>query len=203
MHFLEDPEGHVDAVHLGQDHRIVFNRTDLCSGEEHARSLIDPARVGIFHADPVVAADAFSEAPEIDNHQGDGQQADRHKNAYPQIVGTFLRHEASIVAIFRTTVHKIPNDRILAVAQIVGRPIEMAAAFIEQCDAISDSITTDHVVSHDDGRHRELLLQPQNKAIDTIGHDGVKTRGGLIVENHLERGNNRAGQGDPFAHASA
>jgi hypothetical protein len=79
----------------------------------------------------------------------------------------------------------------------------MAPPFIQQSHSIGHSIATSQIVRHDDGSDGELRLQSSNKAIDTIGYDGIEACGWFIVEDYLWRGNDGASQGDALSHAAA
>ena len=70
-------------------------------------------------------------------------------------------------------------------------------------DAVADFSCTGHIVGNAEARCTQFVGGFDDQIVDNVGHDGIKSRGGLIKEDDFRIGRNGAGQGhiaSLFAH---
>ena len=103
----------------------------------------------------------------------------------------------------RPAFYEITNHGIRRGAQLVAGAVKVATPFVEQGDVVGDRESAFHVMGNHNGCHSELSLQPADEQINAVGHDGVKSCRGLVVEHAARLTDEGAGQSDPFAHPAA
>src|SRR5688500_454054 len=79
-------------------------------------------------------------------------------------------------------VDELPDQRVLAVAHLVGGGGDNELAPVEQHHAVGDAEGGIHLVGDDHAGDAELLVQVDDQLVDLRAGDGVKTGAGLIVE---------------------
>src|SRR4030095_10701887 len=89
---------------------------------------------------------------------------------------------------------------IVALLQVLKRPFDYDAAFVEHCDPVRHGPKAAHIMSHDNRGNLALLLYFADQFKDLSGGDWVESGGGLVQEHYFGIECKRSRKPDPFLH---
>src|SRR5438094_6142912 len=96
--------------------------------------------------------------------------------------------------------HEFRYKWIVALLQVLKRPFDYDAAFVEHGDSVGHSPKAAHIMSDNNRGNLALPLYFADQCIDLAGGDGVKSRGGLVQEHDLRIECKRSRKADSFLH---
>src|SRR6266850_8361225 len=79
--------------------------------------------------------------------------------------------------------HEFRYKRIFALLQVLKRPFDYDAAFVEHCDSVGHGPKAAHIMGDNNRGNLPLLLYFADQFIDLAGCDRVKSRGRLVQQH--------------------